>query len=182
MQTYISILRGINVSGHRLIKMDALKKMFEKMGFENVTTYLQSGNVVFQCKEKSCKQLELLISGKIKDTFDFEVPVIVKTEQDLATIHKNNPFINLQNKDIQYLHVTFISDRPTKDSIENICGDFGKDEFIFLENVIYLFCPTGYGNSKLTNNYFENKLKLTATTRNWKTVSALSGIAGTLKK
>ena len=92
MATYISILRGINVSGKKLIKMDALKAMYEQLGFQNAITYVQSGNVVFSSEIEDSKELEQLIKTKIKEVFDFEVPIIVLTKDELAEIVANNPF------------------------------------------------------------------------------------------
>jgi uncharacterized protein (DUF1697 family) len=177
MQTYISILRGINVSGQKTIKMDALRAMFEDLKFTNVKTYIQSGNVIFQYKKTDCKSLENIISQKIKEEFTFDVPVIVITKEDFENIYNNNLFVNDHNKDIQKLHVTFLSQIPNQLNINKIAGNFAPDEFIFNETAIYLYCPEGYGSTKLNNNFFESKLKVTATTRNWKTVTELMQLA-----
>ena len=173
MKTYISILRGINVGGHKKLKMDDLRNMYEKLGFKNVKTYIQSGNVVFQNREISCKELEHKISTEILKLFSIEVPVIVISQIDMEIIYANNPFVNNQNKEISTLHTTFFSHQPEKSEINKISGDFGNDEYIFTEKAVYVYCPDGYGNSKLTNSFFETKLRITATTRNWKTVSEL---------
>lgn len=180
MQTYISILRGINVSGHKIIKMDALKKMYEDAGFKKVKTFIQSGNIIFQDKETDIKTLEEKIAEKIKITFLFDVPLIVKSLNEFETIFLNNPFIKEKHKDIIKLHVTFLALKPDKSNIEKLKGDFGNDEFIITDSAIYLFCPENYGNTKLNNNFFESKLKVTATTRNWKTVTELVNLAKTI--
>jgi len=180
MQTYISILRGINVSGHKMIKMDALRAMFETLGFKNVKTYIQSGNVVFQTKKTSPQALEKKIAKKIADSFGFEVPVLVIDSAELSHTLKNNPFVNKRKEDSTKLHVTFLSGEPQQAAIEKIKeGNYADDEFIVSGKNIYLFCPNGYGNTKLSNTFFENKLKLTATTRNWKTVNELINLSNT---
>lgn len=181
METYISILRGINVGGHKLIKMQALTKLYEDLGFKNVKTYIQSGNVVFQAKQMDPALLETMISKKIMDVFTFEVPITVKLQKEIAKIHKNNPFINENNYDINLLHVTFLSQKPKQADIANITGDFGNDEYIISDKAIYLYCPNGYGNTKLTNTFFENKLKVSATTRNWKTTTELLNMSLSIK-
>ena len=107
MTTLISILRGINVSGHKLIKMDALKKMYEKPNFENIQTYVQSGNVIFSVKETGTKEIEKIISTQIEKEFGFNVTVIVLSAKILETIIENNPFIKDNSKEPQFLHVTF---------------------------------------------------------------------------
>lgn len=175
MNTYICILRGINVSGHKIIKMDELKNMFQKLKFNEVQTYIQSGNVIFKSEEINTKQLEEIIHSKILEVFGFEVPVLVKSSQDLKTIFESNPFLQNRSEDIAKLHVTFLSDIPTKDRIDKLSEQtYDSDEYQIMNDVVYLFCPiNSYGNTKLSNQFLESKLKLNATTRNWKTLSQL---------
>jgi uncharacterized protein (DUF1697 family) len=173
MQTYISILRGINVSGHKMIKMEVLRKLYEELKFKNVKTYIQSGNVIFQTNKANTKDLEKKIAKKIKEVFSFEVPVLVKELDELIKVLKNNPFANKRKEDVKALYVTFLSEEPEKINIDKINGQYAPDEFILSGKVVYLFCPKGYGNTKLNNTFFENKLKVVATTRNWNTVNEL---------
>lgn len=178
MTTYISILRGVNVSGQRLIKMDALKKMYEKLNFENVHTYVQSGNVIFSAKNKDTKELEKTITSKIVTEFGFDVPVIVITVKTLETIIKNNPFTKDSQKDNAFLHTSFLAKIPTGFDKESIIEKKHKDEeMAFTPHAIYLYCPNGYGKTKLNNNFLENKLKVKATTRNWNTTNELLKLA-----
>lgn len=178
MKTYIAILRGINVSGHKKMKMEMLREMLAELKFKNVRTYIQSGNIVFQAKESAREKLEKIIGKKIVDNFGFEVPVIVKELMEVKSVLENNPFVNKRKEDISKLHVTFLSGKPSKQGLEKIKeGNYEPDEFVVFENDIYLFCPHGYGNTKLNNNFFENKLKVVATTRNWKTVNKLAAMA-----
>jgi uncharacterized protein (DUF1697 family) len=178
METYISILRGINVSGHKMIKMEALRKMYESLGFKNVKTYIQSGNVIFQATKATTAGLAKEIAKKIQKESGFEVPIIVKEVKELESVFENNPFVNKRREDLAKLHVTFLSEKPEASNIEKInAGNYAPDEFIIENDAVYLFCPNGYGNTKLNNTFFENKLKVTATTRNWKTVTELVNIA-----
>ncbi|MFA7360175.1 MAG: DUF1697 domain-containing protein [Candidatus Kapaibacterium sp.] len=182
MQTYISVLRGINVSGHRVIKMDALKKSYAELGFTNILTYIQSGNVIFQFKKSDHLKIENVIKNKISDEYGFDVPVIVKDAIDLKNVVKNNSFLNNKNVDFSKLHVTFLSAIPAKSEVKRIKEiDFSPEEFIICDDIIYLYCPGGYGNTKLNNNFFENKLKVKATNRNWKTVNELCKIADSIE-
>ena len=182
MKTYISILRGINVSGHKKIKMDELRKLFEDLNFKNVKTYIQSGNVIFEDKTTSHKELGKRIEKKIFENFGFQVPVIVKDKNELVNLIKNNPFLNGRKEDISKLHVTFLSDEPEQALVDKIAAaDYKPDEFKLSADKIYLFCPNGYGNTKLSNNFFENKLKVVATTRNWKTINELITISSASK-
>lgn len=175
MKTYVTILRGINVSGHNMIKMADLKKMFETLPFENVRTYIQSGNIVFNAKPENDQDLEKLIHETIQKTFSFSVPVIVLEEKELKKIQQHNPFLTVRNEDVTKLHVTFMNAIPENNLVEKLkeIAQFLPDEWTLDGKAIYLFCPNGYGKTKLNNNFFENKLKVTATTRNWKTVNEL---------
>ena len=178
MTTYISILRGINVSGQRMIKMDALRKLYMDLKFENVQTYIQSGNVIFQSKETDSKNLEKKIAQEIFKTFSFEVPVIVMDIRELKSVVKNNPFLDDKAKDHAFLHVTFLSAEPEKEKFDKLPKEqYLPDEFELVGKAIYLYCPNGYGNTKLTNSFFESKLKVVSTTRNWKTTNELLNIA-----
>ncbi|ANI88556.1 hypothetical protein A9P82_04150 [Arachidicoccus ginsenosidimutans] len=178
METYIAVLRGINVSGKNIVKMDALRKHFADVGFSNVKTYIQSGNIVFQNKKETTKKLETKIIDLIKKQFSFDIPVLVKEINEWKTIAQKNPFTNDKSKAIEHLHVTFLSGKPDDSAVEKIKeNSWQSDEFIVTDNAIYLYCPNGYGNTKLTNTFWENKLKLKATTRNWKTVNELINMA-----
>jgi uncharacterized protein (DUF1697 family) len=181
LKTYISILRGINVSGHRMIKMDALKKMYLDLGLVNVHSYIQSGNVMFQFNKSDSAKLENTIKAAIFKEFGFDVPVLVKDADEMQNVLKNNPFIKKKDVDLTKLHVTLLSELPGQTDLSKLKEySFLPDEFMVSDKIIYLYCPNGYGNTKLNNNFFENKLKVTATTRNWKTINELVKIAKSL--
>jgi uncharacterized protein (DUF1697 family) len=174
MRTYISILRGINVGGHRSVKMDALRQLCCDMGFAQVQTYIQSGNVLFQAESMDPSALERRIAAK----FGFEVPVIVMELEELSEIVRSNPFLKDPSKDPSFMHVTFLSGRPDKAALDKIKGGkYEEDELASFDKAIYLYCPNKYSNSRLTNGFFESKLKVTATTRNWKTTTELLAMA-----
>jgi uncharacterized protein (DUF1697 family) len=181
MITYISILRGINVSGKNIIRMNLLTKLYETIGFTNVHTFIQSGNVVFQSDEPDIEKLERDISEEILKQFSLNVPVFVKEKSELARILQYNPFLMGRQEDITKLYITFLSKEPDQQFIENVkLGSFLPDEYFVKESSIYLYCPNGYGRTKLSNNYFENKLKVIATTRNLKTIVELLKICGSI--
>lgn len=183
MTTYISILRGINVSGQKLIKMDALKKSYESLGFQDVITYLQSGNVIFTDKGIDPDQLAQTISGQIEKDFGFQVPVIVLFIDKLQQIINANPFVKENDKETTFLHVTFLSSIPDGYNLNSIEEKKQNGEEISVtDNAVYLYCPNGYGKTKLNNNFLETKLKVTATTRNWKTTCELLKIVENKKK
>lgn len=174
MNTYISILRGINVSGQKLIKMETLRKAYEELGFREVVSYVQSGNLIFKSESTDPKALEEKIAQQIEAVFGFDVPVIVLTASMLAQIIERNPFAADPGKDSAFLHVTFLAAEPSsydQKAIEAKKQD--GEEISFSDKAVYLYCPNGYGRTKLTNNFLEAKLKVGATTRNWKTTNKL---------
>lgn len=174
MQTYISILKGINVSGQKKILMADLKTLIETLEFKEVFTYIQSGNVVFKSDGKLPDMgLAKKIEAAIEKKYGFQVPVIIRNIEELDKVISNNPFLAIEK-----LHVTFLSQAPKENnikSIENI--DFSPDRFFIKGKEVFLHIPESYGETKLSNKFFENKLKVTATTRNWKTVNKLFEIA-----
>lgn len=178
MTTYISILRGINVGGQKIIKMDALRKMYEKLHFEDVKTYVQSGNVIFSAKEKDTKALEKLIVSQIEKDFGFDASIIVLNIKTLEEIIENNPFAKDNLKETEFLHVTFLANNPSEFDKEKIIEKkHPNEEIAFTPNAVYLYCPNGYAKTKLSNHFLENKLKVQATTRNWKTTNELLKLA-----
>lgn len=174
MTTYISILRGINVSGHKIIKMGLLQKTLHALGFLNVQTYIQSGNIIFQFKETAKLELENLIQSAIKKDFEFNVPVLTFSAEEWINITNKNPFIKDSTKNSRFFHITFLSQKPKMEVVQQLKEiETQTDEYSIIENAVYLYCPNGYGNTKLNNSFFEKKLKVNATTRNWKTILAL---------
>jgi len=179
MQTFVAILRGINVGGKRKILMADLKKMFNQMGFENVVTYIQSGNVVFNADagiqaDKLSKPLE----NEIEKSFNYDVPVIVRTAAEVEKVIANNPFLEMANGDIERLYVTFLSEIPSKENLEIINKiKFDQDTFEIVGRDVYGYCAGKYHKSKITNQFFEGKLKVKATSRNWKTVLKLKELS-----
>lgn len=173
---YIAILRGINVSGKNSIKMADLKTLFESLNFNHVTTYIQSGNVIFSSTIEEKKQLEKTISNEIENVFNLKVPVLILELNDLKKIISQNPFST--DKENNFIHFTFLATQPNTQNIEVIESKKAENEEIIIrENVVYLYCPNGYGKTKLTNTFLENKLESVATTRNYKTTHELLKIA-----
>jgi len=178
MQTYIALLRGINVGGSNHIKMDKLKESLISLGLLSVSTYIQSGNILFQFIQIQKNDLLYLITEKIKDDFGITVPVHVLTAAELNKIISANPFTALNDIAVDKLHVTFLSQTPGKEHLSAIHPmKDGGDEAAAIGNVIYLHCPNGYGRTKFSNTYFDKKLKVNATTRNWKTIKVLQDLA-----
>jgi len=180
MKNFVAILRGINVSGQKLIKMTELKKMFESLRFEDVNTYIQSGNIAFKTVPESAESLQDRIHESIQNTFHFDVPVTVLDEREIRDTQNGNPFLKERKEDGSKLYVTFLEKEPDEDLVKSLRATalFLPDEWVLSGRKVYVFCPEGYGKTKLNNNFFEKKLKVTATTRNWATVNALAELVG----
>jgi len=173
---YIAILRGINVSGKNSIKMIDLKNLFESLNFNHVTTYIQSGNVIFSSDLENKNQLKELISSQIEKKFSLNIPVLVLKISELRDIFSQNPFS--AEKETNSIHFTFFGNQPNLENIQIIESKKAIDEEIVIRNnVAYIYCPNGYGKTKLTNNFIENKLKTIVTTRNYRTTNELLKIA-----
>ena len=165
---YVALLRGINVGAHKRMAMKALVAVFEKLGCTDVATYVQSGNVVFR-PPASLKLDAATLAAKIEKAFGFEVPVVLRTAEELEETILRNPFPNADR-----LHVSFLGTAPSRDRIAALDPHRSPgDSFKVLGREIYLLFPNGVAHSKLTSQYLDSKLKTTGTTRNWKTVLTL---------
>ena len=165
MATYVGLLRAVNVGGRKL-SMPDLVKVTESVGGRDVRTYLQSGNVVFTATKAAAGNL----ADALSELCGFDVPVLIRTPADLDRIVAGQPF---KAPDTE-LHVTFLDTTPTAGLAQAIdAGGYGNDRFAVTGTHVYLHCPDGYGRSKLGNAFWERKLKVVATTRNWRTVLAL---------
>ncbi len=169
METYIALLRGINVGGHKKIKMADLRSLLTKLGLENVKTYIQSGNVVFTSSE-SASDCEKRISEGIKKTYGWEVPVLVLTRSEVQQILDDCPFPK-EKKENSYFILLY--SMPTEeDRAKAKETQFPDEEFALSDSCVYLF-TNNYAKGKLSNNWFEKKLKVTATARNFRTLMKL---------
>jgi uncharacterized protein (DUF1697 family) len=171
MQTFIALLRGINLGNHYKMKMPVLKTMFETMGFESISTYLQSGNVVFNSSDTDNSSLENQIEAAILEEFGYVVPVLIRVPSDLERIVDANPFANRTISNAISPYVIFFKDTPAIRQLELPATE--TTEHVFGELEIFVHYPNGSHASKLSNNFVERKLKTTASSRNWRTVLAL---------
>lgn len=174
MTKYLALLRGINVSGHNMIKMDALKKMLENMGFQNVETYIQSGNVFFESEEDNAASIGFKIKQEISKVFGYDVPVIMISKTDLEFCFNNNSYLKEKECDFKKLYVAFISKELPSTAINDLkISNFKPDEAAIDSNRIYIKYAIGAGKTNLDQKYIEKKLSVVATIRNWNTVTKL---------
>jgi uncharacterized protein (DUF1697 family) len=171
MKTYIVILRGINVSGKNILPMAALRELLTKLKFENVQTYIQSGNIVLNSENSKEEIIEKVKNG-ITSKFGYDIPVLARTISEWEKAIANNPYPTENHKIVSF---TFLSVIPKETTIEvNITND---DVYSVVNDMVYMYCPDGFGSTKLTNNLFEKKLKVIATSRNFRTTMKLLEMA-----
>ena len=175
MKTYIALLRGINVGGHKKIPMLDLRALLTKGGFENVHTYIQSGNVIFESSEQSVQKIEDIIKMSILDHFGFEVSVLVKTHQNLKRIFDDSPFSEDKKKKSYFMML----DNIPNDDLVKMASEktYEGEEYYIINNCIYYFCEKGYGQAKFNMDYFERKLNTFATARNYNTMVKLLSLS-----
>jgi uncharacterized protein (DUF1697 family) len=176
MAVYVALLRGINVGKHRRVSMADLRDTFAAAGAEHARTYLQSGNVVFESslgRDKVGARLE----KELKAGLDLDVAVMVRAATDLRRILRRNPFA--AQKDGTKVHVAFLESKPQPARVRLLDPDrVAPDAFDIAGREVFLHYPSGYGRSKLSNDYLEKQLGVRSTMRNWKTVTALAELAG----
>ena len=168
---YIALLRGINVGGHKKILMADLRLVLESLQFENVKTYIQSGNIVFQSSEENKALLQDNIHFAIKKHYDFEVPVLVKTISEIKTIVNACPFSE-EEKEKSYFMLLFTS--PKTDLISTVMDKKPAHEQIEItKNCIYFYSEKGYGKAVCNSNFIEKKLDCVLSARNYRTMRKL---------
>ena len=159
--------------------MADLRNHLQELPYSNIQTYIQSGNIVFQHEATSLSEIEKAISNKIAEKYGFEVPTLVLAAASLQTILVNCPFSPAKGQDIERIYFTLLAEEPAADRLAALAEfDYSPERYELLGKTIYFYAPNGYGRAKMNNNFFENQLKVHATTRNWKTVNMLVEMAG----
>ncbi len=175
---YISLLRSINVAGHNIIKMPQLIEIAEKAGFSNISTYIQSGNLVFTSSIKETAAISKILSDEIQKSLGMNITVITFTLEEMEQIVNNNPFAKNKDAILKNLYITYLSEIPAMENVNLLKQVSLADEPIFItDKAIYIDYTNGYGNAKFTLTTIEKKLKLKATTRNLNTSNKLVEIA-----
>jgi uncharacterized protein (DUF1697 family) len=184
METYVSFLRGVNMTGHNSIKMTDLKGLFVKIGLSDAETFIQSGNVIFsETGDIAPAALSVNIEQAILEKFNYIVPAMIRTRRELSNIISLNPYIGETGFDPSKMAVIFLHDEPSDIQLqkaENI--DYPPDRFKIIGKEIFIYCPNGFGRTKLYTNFFEKKMGVTGTARNWKTISTISDTMNTKSK
>jgi uncharacterized protein (DUF1697 family) len=170
---HVALLRAINVGGKNMLPMKALAEMFVKAGCRDVVTYIQSGNVVFNAPAAVMKKLPETISQKIADDFGYQVPVVVRSHEELIAAIHGNPFLQTGVAE-NMLFVAFLGDAPSADLVANLDPQRSPpDRFAVVGKDIYLHLLNHAAKTKLTNAWLDSKLRTVSTVRNWATVLKL---------
>lgn len=174
MKKYIALLRGINVSGQKKIPMADLRKELATAGFQNVQTYIQSGNVVFESDIDDLEDHSMKMNGVIQKTFGFDVPILVLPQTDFHSIPEVNSWLT-DDVDTKSLYVGFLYELPSEENLKVLeAAPTGNDQFAYKPPYIFMKYHEGMGKSKMHNNFFEQKMKVRMTTRNWNSILKLS--------
>jgi uncharacterized protein (DUF1697 family) len=178
MGVYVALLRGVNVGGHGRVPMKDLQTWVADLGATDVTTYVQSGNVVFNADIDSPDEFAEAIEDRIAEALGLDVAVLLRSSKDIKKVATNNPFLK-EGSDPKTLHVTFLADVPDRQQVSVLSTPPGPDQFRIVGREVYLYLPNGIGRTKLNDTFF-GKLRMPVTTRNWNTVTKLVELSSKL--
>ena len=174
MKTYIALLRGINVSGQKKIIMVDLRKMLEKLQFDKVETYIQSGNIVLKSNSEDSEKIAEKIREGITGTFGFDVPTLVRSHEELKSIFDRNPFTDPSDIENKRVYFALLKETPKTELVEKFQKEeYPGEQFVIGDDCVYLNYAIGAGKAKISNNHIERKLKVSATSRNYRTMTKL---------
>jgi uncharacterized protein (DUF1697 family) len=167
------------MTGHNKIRMTDLAALYNDLGFTDSETFIQSGNVTFGCDNDALvPDIVSSIEKAIFERFSYEIPVMIRTVADLRKIISFNPYLSEEKFDPAKMAVIFLHDNLTEFQIQKVADvNYPPDKFKIIGNEIYTFCPNGFGKTRLYTNFFENRMKVTGTARNWKTIMTMYKIA-----
>jgi uncharacterized protein (DUF1697 family) len=174
---HVALLRGINVGGKNVLPMKDLAALFVDAGCTDVRTYIQSGNVVYSASAAVARKAPALVEAAIAKRFGFAVPIQTRSVEELRAVVAGNPLLASHEPDD--LHVIFLAQEPTTKQAGDLDPNRSPgDTFVVRGREIYVACPNGVGNSKLTNAWFDSRLATVSTGRNWRTTQKLLELAG----
>jgi uncharacterized protein (DUF1697 family) len=179
MPVCISFLRGVNMAGHNTIKMADLALLYRELGFTDAITFIQSGNVIFTINdEKRVSETGSLIENAILKKFGYDVPVMMRSVKEISDLKSTNPFLYQENFDPAKMAVIFLHEKLQEAQIRKLTDvDYPPDKFKPSGSEIFIYCPNGFGRTKLYTNFFEKKMGVKGTGRNWKTITTILNLA-----
>jgi uncharacterized protein (DUF1697 family) len=174
---YVALLRSVNVAGHGRIAMDELRASFDALGYTDVTTYIQTGNVLFSTGAKSQAGISSAIEQRLDEDFGGSPAVLLRSVAEFRYVGSSSPYAKA-GADPSRHHVTFLADSPSKAALDALrLPPSGRDELVVDGKEVYVHTPDGYANTKYTGTFLERRLGVVSTTRNWNTVTKLSELA-----
>jgi uncharacterized protein (DUF1697 family) len=177
MPHYIALLRSVNVAGHGRLAMADLQRSFIALGLSDVSTYIQTGNVLFRSPSKSSSTVVSRIERRLAQDFGSAPAVILRTVPELSQVLATSPF-PAQGADPSRHHVTFLAEEPNHEKLATFAAPpSGRDELVIVGREVYVHTPDGYAHSKLSGAMLERRLGVMSTTRNWNTVTKLCQLA-----
>lgn len=178
MPRYVALLRSVNVGGHGRIGMKELRDSFEGLGYGNVVTYIQTGNVLFDAWSKSEAAVVSAIEERLDQDFGDSPAVILRSVPELLRVGRASPYAKAGADPARH-HVTFLAEQPEKKKVTSlVLPASGRDKLVVDGREVYVHTPDGYGTSKLSGAFLERRLGVLSTTRNWNTVTKLCALAG----
>jgi len=177
MTTHIALLRGVNVGGHKKIAMSDLRAFIADLGFDDVRSLLQSGNLVFRGGARTAAGLERLLEVEAQKHLDLRTTFFVRTAKEWKAIIAHNPFPDAAENDPSHLLVMCLKDVPHAHALKALQDAIKGPELVRAEGRhLYIVYPAGIGRSKLTIKLIEEKLSTQGTGRNWNTVLKLAAL------
>ena len=167
------------MAGHNKIKMTDLADLYKELGFNDAETFIQSGNVIFTSSSgMSVLDISISLEETIRQKYNFNIPVIIRTTAEMQKLMQLNPFLAEDNFDPSKMAVIFLCEQPSEAQIQKVINiDYPPDKFKIIGSEIFIYCPNGFGRTKLYTNFFENKMKIKGTGRNWNTINKILEIA-----
>jgi uncharacterized protein (DUF1697 family) len=167
------------MTGHNSIKMTDLQAMYRKLGYNDAETYIQSGNVIFSSiADLSPSEISSKIERAIRDNFNYDITVMIRNVEELKKLESVNPFLKMDNFDPSKMAVLFLDQEPSEAQVQKVMNiDYPPDKFKIAGSEIFIYCPNGFGKTKLYTNFFERKMGVAGTGRNWRTINKLLEIA-----
>lgn len=177
MPRYVALLRSVNVAGHGRLAMDELRASFEALGYADVTTYIQTGNVLFSAASKSEATLASAIEQRLAEDFGDSPAVLLRSAAELRRVGASSPYAKAGADKARH-HVTFLAMVPSKTALTALkLPPSGRDELVVDGKEVYVHTPDGYANTRYTGSFLERRLGVVSTTRNWNTVTKLCELA-----
>ena len=171
---YVLLFRGINVGGNKIVRMELLREMLVELGFENVATYIQSGNVVLTSNQ-SAAEVTKAVEGAFPPAFGFPSRPTIRSLAEWQHVIDADPFADVRS-DGRQMHAVFLDDQPSEAAVDQLRALAGTEEMVLADGVLYLYTPDGFGKSKVAEA-LDKVLKVPLTARNWNTVLKLGEMA-----